>query len=1128
MVHLGREPLRRPSHAPRRGRGRVPATTTPGSSACRSATPLAAAALVTARPDARRRPRPVRHDGGADRWWIGVLGGGFDSVVNERAARMRWPRGPMRYNLAVAARAAGLPPHPVRRHRRRRAHRRPTRCSSRSPTGRPSAAVCGSRRDASYDDGLLDVVILHRVSRRSSSGSFPAVFKGTHVSHPRCRSCAAAGPARGARHRHPGRRGAVRAAAARPRGRPRGAHRRDIAWAPWRREEPRRSSSAVRSRRSGFPLDPSRSRRARRSRPATGVLVAAPTGAGKTVVGEFAVHLAMATGRKAFYTTPIKALSNQKYADLVRRHGAGTSACSPATRRSTARRPIVVMTTEVLRNMMYAGFAHPRRARVRRHGRGPLPRRPVPRSGVGGGHHPPPAGGPAGLAVGDGVERGGVRRLAGRGARRRVGGRLRAPAGAPVAAHDGRERRCTTSSSTRRRPVQRTGRRRRRAARRGADPSEPRLLQVIANLSRRTQDNDGSPRVAAAARSRRRSAAAAAVAPLGRWRAAAAGPAGARPAPRSWNVSSATALLPAITFIFSRVGCEAAVGQLLAAGRPAGPRRGGRADPADRRGAGRPASPTRTSACSATGTSSTGSRAGIAAHHAGMLPTFREVVEELFTAGRIRAVFATETLALGINMPARTRGAREAGQVQRRGPRRRHAGGVHPAHRAGRPARHRHRGARRRPVDTAARPAGGGRARVDADLPAAVQLPARPTTWPSTSSPSSAATGPARCWRRPSPSSRPTGPWSGFVTTIRRNQEALAGYAEAMQLRPRRLRRVRRHPRRDRPASRRTPSSVGRPASAGGGRGRASRSCASATSSGSRPGRRAGLRGRRRRPTRAAAARRRRRRWSPRTAAAPAHRSSTSRRRSSRSPRSRCRSTSTPSARSRAATSPPSLRIAVPHEPAAAAPGAARSTRRRVRAGRSGCAGSCGRTRATSAPTARSTPAGPSAGGASSARPTGCSARSTGRTNSVARTFDRICDLLEERGYLGRRRHRGHRRGERLRRLYTEKDLLAAECLRHGVWERLDAAGLAAAVSTLVHEPRREEAEVSSADAERARSRAGARPHGPALVRDRGPRDRARAAHHQRRPTAAWRGWCTAGRRAAARRRAARQRHRRR
>ena len=49
-----------------------------------------------------------------------------------------------------------------------------------------------------------------------------------------------------------------------------------------------------------------------------------------------------------------------------------------------------------------------------------------------------------------------------------------------------------------------------------------------------------------------------------------------------------------------------------------------------------------------------GLRRGIAAHHAGMLPAFKEVVEELFAAGLIRAVFATETLALGINMPART------------------------------------------------------------------------------------------------------------------------------------------------------------------------------------------------------------------------------------------------------------------------------------------------------------------------------------------------------------------------------------------------------------------------------------------------------------------------------------------
>ena len=67
-----------------------------------------------------------------------------------------------------------------------------------------------------------------------------------------------------------------------------------------------------------------------------GVLVCAPTGAGKTVVGEFAVHLALAAGRKCFYTTPIKALSNQKHNDLVRRYGRNVSACSPAIRTSTA------------------------------------------------------------------------------------------------------------------------------------------------------------------------------------------------------------------------------------------------------------------------------------------------------------------------------------------------------------------------------------------------------------------------------------------------------------------------------------------------------------------------------------------------------------------------------------------------------------------------------------------------------------------------------------------------------------------------------------------------------------------------------------------------------------------------
>ncbi len=88
-----------------------------------------------------------------------------------------------------------------------------------------------------------------------------------------------------------------------------------------------------------------------------GVLVAAPTGSGKTVVGEFAVHLALAEGRKCFYTTPIKALSNQKYGDLVRRYGSEKVGLLTGDNSINGEAPVVVMTTEVLRNMLYGGSA---------------------------------------------------------------------------------------------------------------------------------------------------------------------------------------------------------------------------------------------------------------------------------------------------------------------------------------------------------------------------------------------------------------------------------------------------------------------------------------------------------------------------------------------------------------------------------------------------------------------------------------------------------------------------------------------------------------------------------------------------------------------------------------------------
>ncbi|MBV9515802.1 MAG: DEAD/DEAH box helicase, partial [Mycobacteriaceae bacterium] len=85
-----------------------------------------------------------------------------------------------------------------------------------------------------------------------------------------------------------------------------------------------------------------------------GVLVCAPTGAGKTVVGEFAVHLALDAGRKCFYTTPIKALSNQKHTDLVRRYGPERIGLLTGDQSVNPGAPVVVMTTEVLRNMLYA------------------------------------------------------------------------------------------------------------------------------------------------------------------------------------------------------------------------------------------------------------------------------------------------------------------------------------------------------------------------------------------------------------------------------------------------------------------------------------------------------------------------------------------------------------------------------------------------------------------------------------------------------------------------------------------------------------------------------------------------------------------------------------------------------
>ncbi|PYY38553.1 MULTISPECIES: RNA helicase [unclassified Curtobacterium] len=85
------------------------------------------------------------------------------------------------------------------------------------------------------------------------------------------------------------------------------------------------------------------------------VLVAAPTGAGKTIIAEFAIWLAMRQPTaKVFYTTPMKALSNQKYAELVQAYGETEVGLLTGDTNVNPRARVVVMTTEVLRNMIYA------------------------------------------------------------------------------------------------------------------------------------------------------------------------------------------------------------------------------------------------------------------------------------------------------------------------------------------------------------------------------------------------------------------------------------------------------------------------------------------------------------------------------------------------------------------------------------------------------------------------------------------------------------------------------------------------------------------------------------------------------------------------------------------------------
>lgn len=131
-----------------------------------------------------RRVDAARHvtATGEQRWFLGVLAAGFDAVVNERANQWRWPKGPMRYNLAILRELPVFRPIPyVLVLDGRRVE---TEAMLVAVGNGPSYG--GGMRvtpDASFDDGLLDVLVLHRIPVPEFLRVFPSVFRGAHVGH---------------------------------------------------------------------------------------------------------------------------------------------------------------------------------------------------------------------------------------------------------------------------------------------------------------------------------------------------------------------------------------------------------------------------------------------------------------------------------------------------------------------------------------------------------------------------------------------------------------------------------------------------------------------------------------------------------------------------------------------------------------------------------------------------------------------------------------------------------------------------------------------------------------------------------------------------------------------------------
>ena len=400
-----------------------------------------------------------------------------------------------------------------------------------------------------------------------------------------------------------------------------------------------------------FDLDPFQLEACRALEDGHSVLVAAPTGAGKTIVAEFAVHLALEDPRaKVFYTTPMKALSNQKYNELAAEHGAKSVGLLTGDSNVNSSARVVVMTTEVLRNMLYADS--------------PLLK-------------------DLAYVVMDEVHY--------------LADRFRGAVWEEVIIHLPREVKMVSLSATVSNAeefgdwLQ--------AVRGDTDVivSEERPVPLEQHVLVRSKlldlfDSSAVVNLGPAATNRVNPELTRSVSTGGRPGGGSGGTyrgsggSGGRhhrkgqggsgsEGSRGSGLSSLTGagfdrsdrmdrpefvhllesknLLPAIFFVFSRIGCDAAVRQVVRADirlTERAERDEIRAIVEDRTRA----IPDQDLSVLGYWEWLEGLERGIAAHHAGMLPAFKEVVEELFQRKLLKVVFATETLALGVNMPART------------------------------------------------------------------------------------------------------------------------------------------------------------------------------------------------------------------------------------------------------------------------------------------------------------------------------------------------------------------------------------------------------------------------------------------------------------------------------------------